>query len=626
MNFSHYPVLKALLPYIFGIILGYFLPIHSLNMLFCILELFFCCAIFIFFRQKRGFFLHQTATFLMLFSFCFAGYLSVFFRFHKNVEKLNIEKITQKQTWIAEIKEPPLDREKSFKVIAKLYAVNDTSYWITHKVILYFQKDSAIKDYETGDKLIVHTRLAFIEPPKNPYQFDYSKFVKMKGIYLTGYVGKQYWKYVEGEKTRSIRKYASYLQRFLSEKLISSGLSGAEYSVAAAILLGNDETLEPELKASYAAAGVSHILCVSGMHVGVIFMILNFLLLPLGASVKSNTIRNILLLFAIWLYANITGLSPSVTRAATMFSFVLVGKFLNRRSNIFHSLFTSLFILLIINPLLLFNVGFQLSYLAVFGIVLFQEKIAQWVHPKTKIGNYVWNLVTVSVAAQITTAPVAIYYFGQFPNYFLLANLFVIPVSFVMTITGVTTLAFSFSSFISNALGFLLKFEVKVMNEAIAFIEHLPGALVTEISIHFSQVILLYCIILIIIFLSKNKKKQLLFLVLIVMNIFLFIHTINIFQYKHHIEAVHYEIPKSAAFQFCYQGNAILFSDSIQNTQDKRYQFNIQNHDIKMHIRNTFVRLDKDFENLFLCKKGNFIYFQDRIYVLEKNRFTVQDR
>jgi competence protein ComEC len=256
----------------------------------------------------------------------------------------------------------PIEREKSYKVIAKLNAINDTSYWITKKVILYFQKNSLIKDCKIGDQLLINTQLSFVEPPQNPYQFDYKKFTQRKGIYLTGYVPTYCWLQMESATRSSVKKYASHLQRLLSDKLLASGLSGAEYGVAAAILLGNDETLEPELKASYAAAGVSHILCVSGMHVGIIFMILNFLLLPLGNSVRANHIRNVILLISVWLYAHITGLSPSVTRAAAMFTFVITDKFLQRQSNIFHSLFASLFILLTINPLLLFDVGFQLSY------------------------------------------------------------------------------------------------------------------------------------------------------------------------------------------------------------------------------------------------------------------------
>ena len=619
MNYSHYPVLKVLLPYVFGIITGYLLPINSLNMLFCILGLFFFGIIFILFRHKKNFFLHKIITCLMIFSFCFAGYLSVFFHFHKNLENLNMDKITQKQTWIAEIQELPKEREKSFKVIARLTAVNDSSYWTTKKVILYFQKDSVIKKGSVGDKLMIYTKLSFIEPPKNPEQFNYEKLMRKRGIFLTGYVGKKNWTQMECTKSVTLKSYTSYLQRYLSHQLLASGMSGATYSVAAAILLGNDETLEPELRASYAATGVSHILCVSGMHVGVIFMILSFLLKPLDYSVKTRYPKNVTLLIAVWVYASITGLAPSVTRSAAMFTFVITGTFLQRRTNIFHSLFASLFILLVFNPLLLFEVGFQLSYLAVFGIVLFQKKISEWFQPKTKVVKYVWDLITVSVSAQIFTSPIAIYYFGQFPNYFLLTNLFVIPLSFVVVILGVATLTFSFSSFISNDLGFLLHFSIKTMNEIIMCIEKLPGAITQNISIHFTQVIVLYALVVCIIVCNKNIKK-LIMTAFCLMNIFLLIRNYDRIKCNQNIEVISYNISKVAAFQFCHQGSALIVSDSIQNENDKRYQLNIKNHDVKMRLKNSFIPLNEDYENEFLCKKGNCIFFQNTIYVLEKNK------
>jgi len=527
--------------------------------------------------------------------------------------------MTQKQTWIAEVKELPREREKSFKVIAKLYALNDSTYWITKKVVLYFQKDSVIKSCRVGDKLLVNTKLSFIEPPKNPNQFNYEKFMKRKGVYLTGYAPKYSWVKTEEVNRVSLKRYASYLQRFLSNQLVESGLSGGEFSVAAAILLGNDETLEPELRASYAATGASHILCVSGMHVGVIFMILNFLLFPLEHSVKSRYLKNIILLIAVWVYANITGLAPSVTRSATMFTFVIFGKFLQRKTNVFHSLFASMFILLTFNSLLLLELGFQFSYLAVFSIVLFQNKITQYYKPKTKVGKYFWELISVSIVAQMATAPIAILYFGQFPNYFLVTNLFIIPISFAMTVTGVATLAVSFSEFLSKGVGFLLNLEVEMMNKVVLFIEKLPGALISNISINVIQVLLLYAIIIIFLVFQKNRKKQIIFSML-VLNMFLLIHSIAIYKSKQHIELVRYVISKTPAFQFCYHGNALIFSDSIQNEHDKCYQYNILNHDTKKRIKNRFVKFDEDFENSFLCKKGNFIYFQDTIYCLQRNR------
>jgi len=620
MNFTHFPVLKALCPYFFGIICGYFLPAKEINLLFCIILLFFFCVIFILFYQKKNYYLQCALTGMLLFSFIVAGYLSIFFHFHKNLETLNSEKLTQKQTWVAEIRELPREREKSYKVIAKLYALNDSTFWITKKVILYFQKDTVIKNCRVGDKLIVNTKLSFIEPPKNPYQFDYKKFTQRKGIYLTGYAPAYSWEKIENSKKITVKRYASYLQRLLSHKLVESGLTPAEFSVAAAILLGNDETLEPELRASYAATGVSHILCVSGMHVGVIFMILGFLLKPLDRTVKSRFIKNVILLLAVWLYANITGLAPSVTRSATMFSFVIVSKFLRRKTNVFHSLFASLFILLSINPVLLFEMGFQLSYLAVFSIVLFQNKITKCYKPKTKVANYFWELSAVSLVAQFATAPIATYYFGQFPNYFLLTNLFIIPLSFAMTVTGVATLAFSFSEFISKGFGFLLNLELKIMNTVVYFVEKLPGALTTNISINYLQVLVLYSLFIAFLIFKKNRK-QLTICLLALINIFLLIRTIDTVKCKQHIEVVNYSISKCAAFQFCYNGQAILVSDSIYNAEDKRYQFNIQNHDRVMRLQNRFINIDEDFENAAFCKKGNYIFYRDTIYILERNKY-----
>jgi len=626
MNFSHYPILKILFPYFFGIILGYFLPILNTNLRFYVFGIFTFSIFFlllvqfyILLVQKRYFFLQKVISLLLLLSFFLAGYFSIFFHFHKNFDNVNIEKITQKQTWIAEIKELPREREKSFKVIVKLCAINDSTYWITKKVVLYFQKDSTIKNCRVGDKLLVNTKLSFIEPPKNPNQFNYEKFMKRKGIYLTGYAPTHSWRKTEDVNHISVKRYASHLQRFLSSKLVESGVSGAEFSVAAAILLGNDETLEPELRASYAATGVSHILCVSGMHVGVIFMILGFLLQPLDKTLKTRYLKNVFLLVAVWIYANITGLAPSVTRSAAMFTFVILGMFIQRKTNVFHSLFASLFLLLTFNPLLLFELGFQFSYLAVFSIVLFQKKIAQYYKPKTKVGKYFWDLISVSIAAQMATAPIAVLYFGQFPVYFLLTNLVIIPISFVMTVTGVATLAFSFSELLSRGLGFILNVEVEMMNKAVFFIEKMPGALISNISINATQVFLLYVMIVILLIFQNHKKKMVL-INLLLLNVFLFIYAIDIYKSKQHTEVVRYDISKTPAFQFCYKGRALIFSDSIQNGHDKRYQYNIHSHDVKNRVKNSFIKFDEDFENSFLCKRGNFIYFQDTIYYLQRNR------
>jgi competence protein ComEC len=184
-------------------------------------------------------------------------------------------------------------------------------------------------------------------------------------------------------------------------------------------------------------------------------------------------------------------------------------------------------------------------------------------------------------------------------------------------VSGVATISFSFFPFLSNCIGFLTSFEVKVMNTIIIFIEKLPGALTTNISIHYIQVIILYVILLILI-LKKNKIKQIIFTTLTLFNIYIMIYSLKNLTNKKNIEVICYDIPKAAAFQFCYHGDALFFSDSIQNENDKRYQFHIQNHDRIKQIQNSFYAMNQDIENDFLCKRGEYIFFQNVLYKIEK--------
>ncbi|MCL2289341.1 MAG: ComEC/Rec2 family competence protein, partial [Bacteroidetes bacterium] len=396
--------------------------------------------------------------------------------------------------------------------------------------------------------------------------------------------------------------------------------SGEEYSIATAIILGNDETMDPELRATWTAAGVSHILCVSGMHVGIVFMIMNYLLFPLNFSKRSQTVKSIILLLIVWSYANITGLAPSVMRAGTMFTFVLLGNFLRRNTNVFHSLFASLFLLLTINPLLVFEMGFQFSYLAVFGIVLLQKPIYNLYKPKAKIIRYFWDLCSVSIAAQLSTAPIAIFYFGQFPNYFLIANLVVIFLSFWVVITGVAIMAFSFLPYISQLIGYLLIYQIKIMNYTAKIIEMLPYSTTNQISISPLQLILLYIMIgfFYYAFTKKDAKSFLYGLVSLLMITGLF--TYDKIDNKNKKNITIYAISKSVAINFNQHGKSILLSDSIHSKEDRRYQFSIKNHERKARINSEILNIQEDYENEMFSKKGFFLFFNGKtLYLLSGN-------
>lgn len=504
MFFRNYPILRLLIPFVLGVGVAYWTPLGLSRPV--ILSLMGVCWLVAVVLQHR-----KTLTTTLLSGiflqilFMLAGFCLTCIRF-RNDNMVSFRKtFEEKQTFVAKIIDHPVPKAKSFKVLAIIVQSTDGQA-INQNALLYFAKDS-LHPPDYGDVVIIRSKISEIENYKDPSAFDYKKYTQRKGIFFTGYVPKNRWQQVGHFKVNPIRDKAYRIQHYFSRIFADAGMSGDEYSIITAILLGNNESMEAELKASYASAGVSHILCVSGMHVGVIFMILNFLLQPLEYSKTLRLLKAALLMLFIWVYACITGLSPSVTRAATMFSFVTIGGMLQRNTNIFHSLFASLFILLIINPLLLFETGFQLSYTAVFGIVIFQQKFVELWEPKNKIVNYFWNLITVSVAAQLATFPLSVYTFGQFPNYFLLANLSVITLSFVVVVSGVCLLAVSFIPVVSNCLAWLLTHEIRLMNFLIQSIEKLPGAVTENIHISWVQMLLIYLCIIFFYLLFQKKKK-----------------------------------------------------------------------------------------------------------------------
>ncbi|MEG2071134.1 MAG: ComEC/Rec2 family competence protein, partial [Bacteroidales bacterium] len=454
--------------------------------------------------------------------------------------------------------------------------------------------------------------------------------MQRKGICYTGYVSTERWQLITHQVPNQIQCYAYRVQQIFSSFFSKAGMKGDEYDIITAILLGNDDTMEPELKNAYAAAGVSHILCVSGMHVGIIFMIVNFLLKPLELFKQTRIVKSFLLLAIIWVYAHITGLSPSVCRAATMFTFVTIGEWGHRNTNTFHSLFTSLFILLLIKPLLLFELGFQLSYLAVFGIVFCQKPLSCVYFPKTKVGHYVWQLVTVSVAAQLATFPLSVYYFGQFPNYFLLANLSVITLSFVVVLTGILLLAVSCVSFLNAGVAWLLNGEIKIMNLIIRTIEGFPGAVMRNISVTEFEVLLLYLFFFLLFIAFIWKKKKVFFASLLVLLSYSVSKVYDKMHYMAQENHTFYSIPNILAINFNDHGNSILLSDSITDKKHRQYSFCIQNHERKEYIQSLILPLDSlCFQNDFLCKRGNFICFEGKkFYILAAHQklFPVKEK
>jgi competence protein ComEC len=542
--------------------------------------------------------------------------MAVNFRFSSHLTADESRLMRENRDWMVRVEDFPVLRAKSVKMKAKVLRTGEGRA-LEEDVMLYVQQGSGADTIEYGDILLLSTLFSEIEPPKNPDAFDNQLYMKRKGIYYTGYVQQGCWLPAGHAPANPLRALAHRMQSRLSALFARSGMTGSELEIVKAILLGDDDTMEPELKASYAAAGVSHILCVSGMHVGVIFMILNFLLRPLDLFKSTRYLKALLILLVIWLYAHITGLSPSVTRSATMFTFVTIGQLIQRNTNVFHSLLASLWILLVVNPLLLFELGFQLSYLAVGGIVLLQPLLAGIYNCRTRMGTYFWSLITVSVAAQISTFPISVHYFGQFPNYFLLSNMSVIMLSFVVMMTGIVLLCVSAVPFAGSMVTFLLTWEIRIMNGIVTFVEQLPGAVTRGIEVTPTQMLLLYMVIILAYWAIRYRKKRVGMAALTCFALYAGTLLIRKVELQRQVEMVVYAVPKTSVLSFCHQQQCVVFSDSIVDAGDKRFQYAAANHKRRQHAAYVFVPVDTmAYDNGFLCKRDSWIWFNGKTYYL----------
>lgn len=407
-------------------------------------------------------------------------------------------------------------REKSNRVECLLtqFSCADENKRISEKVVVYYKNYQELKSPEIGDSVFIKTIIKPVKPNINPGEFDYSKYLKNKCIYYTIFAdsGNIYF----GSNTGSIpiRRMAGKIQKAIQESFRKYEMTGPELAVLTALFAGDRSLIDQETNNSYIATGAVHILSVSGMHVGILYL---FISLLLGRKKRSNRIvivRLIVLILTIWFYAFITGLSPSVIRASVMFSLFTLGKSFDRQINSYNIIAASAFLILIFNPLILFDVGFQLSYMAVLGIIYFQPRITNLFLFNTKVGNWIWQLTAMGIAAQLATFPLTLFYFHQFPSLFWLSNLAAVPLVWLIMMGTIIFFIFLPFTFLAHGIANLVDWLVQLMNSIISRISRLPGAVITGIDFGWTDLIF-YSIAIIgclVIYQSGKRKSITLFL------------------------------------------------------------------------------------------------------------------
>lgn len=382
-----------------------------------------------------------------------------------------------KQEYSALLVEEPLVKGTTVKVLAELVGVSVTGGRENGLAYLYFPRCVEAEPLKAGSMVSFTGTVQAFENAGNPAEFDSERYYYIKGI--TGYchVGLDGWR-IEGDGELSLASKASRLRSRVVEMYKGLSFEGDELALLSALTIGERSDFPRELKEKYSAAGASHVLALSGMHLGVFYMIL-VTLVPLWSQKRHwLVLREVVIVLLLWGFAFVAGLPPSVVRAALLFTLISLGRCLRQDSSGVSSLSFAAITMLLFSPHLLFDVSFQLSFAAVFAILLLAPPMQRFlrVEKMNVVCSYVVNLLILSLVAQLGTLPFVWYYFGLFPVYFLLTNIVVVPLAFVLMSLAVLVWALAAVPFMQGAVALLLKYVVWFMNGYVETIASLPGA------------------------------------------------------------------------------------------------------------------------------------------------------
>lgn len=630
-HWDEVPMLRLLLPLIAGILIAIYTQFFLGSML---VMLWIALPVFIFIKSYAP--LQTTYSYRWLFGVILTlfwglcGYELTLQNTHHKQLDFFANHLTDSSLVVLQVNESLVEKEKTYKAEVKVKQVINTARFSTiGKAIVYFQKDSLTPNLQYGDVLLVNNKFREIAAPKNPYEFDYKQYMQHQNIYHQAFLKKEDWTFTQQNEANFLFKHIYSIRSYLLTVIQENLHKKEEIAIASALLLGYKELLEKDVKETYAHTGAMHILAVSGLHVGIIYMIINLLI----GKLKNNLLKVVILLTSIWLFALIAGLPPSVCRASLMFSLFVVGEAWNQRRNMYNMLATSAFILLLINPYMITYVGFQLSYVAVTSIVFFQRKFYNLWLVENLIGDRIWQLTTVSLAAQIGTLPLSLYYFHQFPSYFLVANIIVIPAAGFILGVGLLLFAVSFIPILATIIGSILQYTIELLNFLLLSIQQFPLASIGNINISPLLFYLLYGLIFLfaLFFLSKNHKVVKLGIgVLVGITCLTFWQK---YQTVYQQQLTIYHLQKGTAIDFVTGEQATVFIDETSEKAQKASFHILPNH-VQLQIKETtnylltnFLQNSKDtlLQNNSVLAHYPFLQFGDkRLLILPKQAYAWQ--
>lgn len=596
------PIVNIVLPLIVGIILANWIILPLWSLLIIMLVLIVPLSIFTFHHSKYLYYFFHYPFWIII------GLLLVVL--HNPLRKSNhySHYIHPNSQITATVIAPPQTSSKTLKVVVAVDVIDSIS--TIGKMMLFVEPSAKTDSISYGDKILMVTSPQIPSGEDNPYQFNYCRYLKNRDIYYQSYLSSNNYKLIQ-KNPRGLIAYSISLRQNLIDKIQHLNLTESQKGIVEALFLGWDNDLTEVSRQQFRDAGLAHLLCVSGLHVGVVAGIIGLFLFFLGKSPCMRIIKGIIQLLGVWFFAMLTGLAPATTRAALMFSIFILGNMFMLQRNSYNTLAISALILLLFNPSLIYDVGFQLSYCAVLGVLslvnplyhlipwkdraILESKLdslsflqRQLRYIPFRLSQKLWNLVCLTTAAQISVLPITLYYFHQFPIYFLIANLTIVPFAGVLLFTIMIAVIFNQSAFLTK----LLALELCGIDSLTNWISNLPNASITHI---YFDVFMLICVIVIlisfIIWLHRPTSK---FYILSIFSLLILLIHVRVQQsiFDKQQFFVVYDLNKSSAIEFFEGHKTTLWTDSIVVENPNLEYQNDNLHTMTMSNYHNFITLD----------------------------------
>lgn len=618
------PITRLLVPFVMGILLQWYLQASVLLIMSCTAGFSIAFFLFSFFSLAKKFKLQVVQGLLLQLMLLSAGMLVTWnkdIRHHRNWYGSSYK---ESDFIIAIINEPLVEKTKSYKADARIVQIirNDSSIAGEGNLLLYFSKDSIEPGLVYGDKILISKKLVAIKNSGNPGAFNYQRYAAFQQTFHNVFLKSGDWVKLKGNNKNAFKAFLFSAREKILYALQTNITAGKdELGIAEALLIGYTNDLDKDLVQAYSNTGVVHIIAISGMHLGLIYGILLWLFAKMPLVKRSKATQAILILGCLWLFSLLTGGAASVIRSAVMFSFITLGSMYFKQASVYSSLAASAFVMLVINPYYLWDVGFQLSYLAVVGIVAFQKPIYNCFYIKNKYADMVWKAAALTTAAQILTFPVCIYYFHQFPVLFLFTNLIAVPLSTLVLYTAIFLVAFSWIPFVGLYAGKITGGLLSLMNKIILWVNELPFAVWDKIPSNIFTTWFLYATVICMVAWFMNKNKTMLQWGMACCAGFFLLHTGIAWQVKSQQKLIVYNVPQHQAIDFIAGNNYRFVGDSILLVDGVLQNFHLKPGRIAL-------QLNKKVESIPACfdKNGFYQFGNKKIAVLDETAHFDSER